>query len=52
MRTNRRILAIATAMVVVLAACGSDDDTASTDTAATDTAATGTAATDTTAGVA
>ena len=47
MRTNRRILAIATAMVVVLAACGSDDDTASTDTAATDTAATDTAAADT-----
>jgi len=49
MRTNRRILAIATAMVVVLAACGSDDDTASTDTAATGTAATDTAAADTTA---
>ena len=44
MRTNRRILAIATAMVVVLAACGSDDDTASTDTASTDTAAADTTA--------
>ncbi len=39
MKSNRRILAIATAMVVVLAACGSDDDPGTADTAATGTTA-------------
>ncbi len=34
MRTNRKFLAIATAMVVVLAACGSDDDSGTADTTA------------------
>ena len=47
MRTNRKFLAIASAMVVVLAACGSDDDSGTADTTA-DTAADATA--DTTAG--
>ncbi len=32
MRTNRKFLAVATAMVVVLAACGSDDDSGTADT--------------------
>ena len=34
MRTNRKFLAIASAMVVVLAACGSDDDSGTADTTA------------------